>query len=193
MSANETSQEYREPPKFKTWWIITFLIVWVGIGIAPKFADDPGPFGDMFGMVNSLFSGAALLGLIYTIRLQMHELSLQRKELKSTRTELQKSAEAQKDSAEALALQVLISAISAQLSTQIARRETAFALKRKNEEDIRTRNWPQAADQEALKRSDEAIRHLTAQIDTLHARLSEYDAQLTAKLVEAQTGEAPAE
>jgi len=46
-----------------------------------------GTFGDKFGFVNSLFSGLALAGIIYSIYLQQTELSLQRKELKETKEE----------------------------------------------------------------------------------------------------------
>ncbi len=46
-----------------------------------------GSFGDMFGPVNSLFTGLAFAGVIITILLQRHELELQREELKSTREE----------------------------------------------------------------------------------------------------------
>jgi len=41
----------------------------------------PRTFGDMFGAVNTLFSGLAFAGLIYAILLQRSELELQRKEL----------------------------------------------------------------------------------------------------------------
>lgn len=46
-----------------------------------------GTFGDSFGLVNSLFSGLALAGIIYTIFLQKKELKLQREELHETREE----------------------------------------------------------------------------------------------------------
>ncbi|APG64560.1 hypothetical protein LPB136_03900 [Tenacibaculum todarodis] len=52
-------------------------------------------FGDTFGAINSLFSGLALAGIIYTIYLQKTELSLQREELKYTREELKRTADAQ--------------------------------------------------------------------------------------------------
>lgn len=48
----------------------------------------PGEFGDMFGGVNSLFSGLAFAGIILSIFLQSKELGLQREELKLTREEL---------------------------------------------------------------------------------------------------------
>lgn len=61
-----------------------------------------GTFGDMFGAVNTLFSGLAFAGIIYAIFLQHKELSLQRRELELTREELKRSAEAQEKSERAL-------------------------------------------------------------------------------------------
>ena len=46
-----------------------------------------GQFGDMFGVINSLFSGLAFGGIIYTILLQREELKAQREELKLTKQE----------------------------------------------------------------------------------------------------------
>lgn len=53
---------------------ITIIVLWLlswGLLICfiPK-SDDRGQFGDMFGAVNSLFSGLALCGVVYTILLQ---------------------------------------------------------------------------------------------------------------------------
>ncbi len=48
---------------------------------------DRGTIGDMFGVVNSLFSGLAFAGIIITIYLQRDELRLQRNELEQTRNE----------------------------------------------------------------------------------------------------------
>ena len=83
-------------------WIISIPILF-NIFTEPT---DRGVFGDMFGAINSLFSGLALVGIIYTIFLQKHELSLQRKELEYTRKELKRSAEAQEKSETALRDQV---------------------------------------------------------------------------------------
>ena len=44
-----------------------------------------GAFGDKFGAINSLFSGLAFGGIIFTILLQRKELRLQREELEETR------------------------------------------------------------------------------------------------------------
>lgn len=67
------------------------FIVWVAsiFGLTQFISDSEkkGQFGDSFGAINSLFSGLALAGIIYTIYLQKKELSLQRKELRDTREE----------------------------------------------------------------------------------------------------------
>ncbi len=47
-----------------------------------------GTFGDMFGMINALFSGLALGGVIYTILLQRLELELQRDEIRYSSEQL---------------------------------------------------------------------------------------------------------
>jgi hypothetical protein len=80
-------------------------------------------FGDQFGAINSLFSGAAFAGLIYTIwlqrqelRLQRIELRMQRKELALTRKEMENSTQAQNEAARALRSQVKLTANSAILS-----------------------------------------------------------------------------
>lgn len=64
-----------------------------------------GQFGDMFGALNAIFSGGALVGVVIAIILQRRELELQRKELKLTREELKKSAQAQLKSERALTRQ----------------------------------------------------------------------------------------
>ena len=72
---------------------ITAILLVFGLWIGTFFYfqsfenEDRGTFGDMFGTVNSLFSGLAFAGIVITILLQKKELSLQRKELKLTRKE----------------------------------------------------------------------------------------------------------
>ena len=69
-------------------WFLTFVsfIYWKAPDWLP--IGDRGTFGDMFGGLNALFSGAAFAGIIITILLQRRELELQRKELKLTRDTL---------------------------------------------------------------------------------------------------------
>ena len=85
---------------------LTIIILWVSSGFALwHFLPDwntRGTFGDTFGGVNSLFSGLAFAGVIYTILLQRKELMYQREELKMNRIELARSASAQEKSEKAL-------------------------------------------------------------------------------------------
>lgn len=81
--------------------IIVFIIWILSLFILPLFypeLSNRGLFGDSFGAINSLFSGLAFAGIIFTILLQKKELALQRQELKDTRKELERSATAQEKS-----------------------------------------------------------------------------------------------
>ena len=64
-------------------WALTFFLFFI------SKSDERGQFGDMFGAVNSLFSGLAFAGLIITLILQRRELELQRQELALTRREME--------------------------------------------------------------------------------------------------------
>lgn len=67
-------------------WLVSMVILYL---FFRKNAPETAQFGDMFGVVNALFSGLALGGVIYTIFLQKDELKLQRKELRETRKEFE--------------------------------------------------------------------------------------------------------
>ncbi|WP_145323046.1 hypothetical protein [Paenibacillus xylanexedens] len=67
-----------------------------------KTSLEAGTFGDMFGAVNSLFSGLAFAGLIYTITVQRQELSLQREAIKMQTEELKLQREETARSADQL-------------------------------------------------------------------------------------------
>lgn len=67
---------------------IIVILLWLISGFVLYDRQDRGSFGDMFGAVNSLFSGLAFVGVIFAILLQKSELALQRKELELTRNEL---------------------------------------------------------------------------------------------------------
>lgn len=112
-------------PKKSNWrtlfiWIIIIVLIWIISIFVIKYyfdkSDDAGLFGDSFGAVNSLFSGLAFAGIIYTILLQREELKLQRMELKQTREELAKSANAQDKSQRALSKQIDAMNLSAKLN-----------------------------------------------------------------------------
>jgi len=83
------------------WWINHFY----GGGVTKR-----GTFGDMFGAINALFTGAALAGVIITIVLQQKELALQRTEIALNRKELSRAAHAQQQSAKLAAYTALLNA-----------------------------------------------------------------------------------
>lgn len=72
-------------------WGLSGLLIQLYYGSSPD--DGRGTFGDMFGAINSLFSGLAFAGLIYTINIQRSELALQRQELSLQREEVRRSTE----------------------------------------------------------------------------------------------------
>lgn len=78
--------------------------------------DDRGTFGDMFGGINSLFSGLAFCGIIISIIMQSEELKLQRDEIKQNREELKGSRIAQELQGKSLDRQAENLKISAKLS-----------------------------------------------------------------------------
>ena len=62
-------------------WTIVVLIVlgWFVVGILPMYlygtwASSPGTFGDTFGAANSLFSAAALAGIVISLFFQKKQL-----------------------------------------------------------------------------------------------------------------------
>jgi len=83
-----------DAPNIKLVWIPAISIViilslnWHFLYSQP--AENRGTFGDMFGLSNALFSGLALLGLVYAILLQRHEVKIAKQELNYTKTILDK-------------------------------------------------------------------------------------------------------
>lgn len=77
-----------------------------------------GQFGDAFGTANALFSGLALLGVVYAILLQREDIEIQRLDLRA-------SVKAQKQAAIAQTSQARIAALSAALA---AKKEIADSL-----------------------------------------------------------------
>jgi hypothetical protein len=69
-------------------WLASWGLIWIFVD-----GNKRGQFGDMFGAVNSLFSGLAFLGLLLAIILQYHELKDTRKELKGQKNALEKQNE----------------------------------------------------------------------------------------------------
>ena len=81
-----------------------------------------GQFGDVFGVVNALFSGLAFAGLFWALQLQQEQLSLQREELKlqreemaASRKELSRQVEAQHALFRASAAQITVASVQAKI------------------------------------------------------------------------------
>jgi len=86
--------------------IIAWLFSWSLIVDIPGWSPTiRGQFGDMFGAVNSLFSGLAFAGVIIAIVLQSRELELQRQELKLNRKELKATTDQLQGQKEQMELQ----------------------------------------------------------------------------------------
>jgi uncharacterized membrane protein len=100
--------------------IILVVLIWSisGLTIYLLFDNwsDRGTMGDMFGAVNSLFSGLAFATLLYTLQLQREEIKLNRTDIALNRNELSKSVKAQQESQEALKQQVAQTHLTAQLN-----------------------------------------------------------------------------
>ena len=94
-------------------------IFWLSEETKSNFGLEAGTVGDMFGAANSLFSGLAAIGLLYTIRLQQYEIE-------EAKSEQAKTLEALKDSARANSTQVAITAISALLEATLTRRQITY-------------------------------------------------------------------
>ena len=65
---------------------ITVFILWILnpiiVGYIYQGMAERGQAGDLFGAVNSLFSGLAFAGIIWSLRLQQTQLEMQKEELK---------------------------------------------------------------------------------------------------------------
>lgn len=113
-----------------------------------------GTFGDMFGAVNTLFSGLAFAGVIYAIVLQQRELKLQREELELTRNELSRTADAQEKSEKALQAQVKAAELSARLTA-------INHLLERNDLELRNLTiWTSGSPEEARAKKEEEKRRI---------------------------------
>lgn len=93
--------------------VVVVLLVWLAelaVSLGVWLADSPelsakwGQFGDAFGMVNSLFSGVALLGAIMALALQ--------------RSDMEDSANAQREAAQSQIHQSRVAALAAVLTSK---------------------------------------------------------------------------
>jgi len=93
--------------------VIALLIYFLYIHTQSWPWENAAQFGDMFGGVNAIFSGSAILFMAYSINLQRKDLKTQREAITLQTEELQKTAKAQTDSARYMDEQVAIMKASA--------------------------------------------------------------------------------
>jgi len=111
---------------FKLFILISLGIIFLTLifpGILGLFFHTPetrGAAGDMYGVLNTLFSGLAFAGVIITILMQMNELELSRKELELTRNEMERSALAQEGSQQALNNQLMNMKRASQIEAMVS-------------------------------------------------------------------------
>lgn len=67
------------------WYFTDLIVTWLG---APTAPDKRGQFGDMYGSINTLFSGLAFAFLIANTYMQSRQLRMQQEELALTRIEI---------------------------------------------------------------------------------------------------------
>ncbi len=115
----DSNKQLDVPIKISVLIIIVFVVWFLSaigsILFLPKW-EERAQLGDMFGSVNSLFSGLAFAVLIYTMWLQRTELTLQRQELELTRQELARTAAAQEATQKAVEVQAELMILAADLS-----------------------------------------------------------------------------
>jgi len=105
-----------------------------------------GTIGDMFGVINALFSGLAFGGVLFAILLQKNEL-------KVSLDSLSKSASAQAESSQALINQSDIMLTTAKLNGQSALLTTYLSLYNKPNDKIFTKSF-------TIKSGDKVIKHI---------------------------------
>jgi hypothetical protein len=103
-------------------FVVGIVAIWVLTGfLAIRLLPDwpaRGAFGDMFNVVESLFSGLSLVGVIVALFLQQLQLELQRQELHETREELARSATAQEQYHVMMSKQIEVLSMNTQIQEQ---------------------------------------------------------------------------
>lgn len=75
----------------KKWIVIgsfSIILLWVGYYFVIKTVDEPGTFGDMFGGLNTLFTGLAFAGVVISLMQQNEALKQQQEALDKQKEEL---------------------------------------------------------------------------------------------------------
>ncbi|MCS7005891.1 MAG: putative phage abortive infection protein [Cytophagales bacterium] len=89
-----TVSEVQDKPYLLFWFLLVvigmWLLSWAFLMTYYNLPDNAGEFGDMFGTVNSLFSGLTFAGIGYSIVLQRREIRMQRDQIALNHKEFKK-------------------------------------------------------------------------------------------------------
>jgi len=98
-------------------WVIAGIIFWFVFNVSDK---NGGEFGDMFGVINALFSGLAFGVVIYAIFLQKEDLEISLKELTTSTKAQTKSSKALIDQSDIMLKTAKLNGHSALLTTYLS-------------------------------------------------------------------------
>lgn len=147
---------------------IIVVLIWAISGVSVyywgKDWSERGTMGDMFGVINSLFSGLAFAGLVFTIILQRQEITTNREEIEMNRKELHKSVRAQQKTQQALQDQARQTHLTARVNAM------STVINYYNTQIINPNNPP-----EMIEKAREKRRALIKQIDGLIEGLNDSD------------------
>lgn len=143
-----------------------------------------GQFGDMFGAVNTLFSGLAFASLIYALTLQRRDLALQRRELEMTRSELKRSATAQAEAAATAARVEKLQLESTELTILTNKIQSAAAVSQ-----ALMAYLPRASNMSSTHEQPESL-ILLKKVRSLNSEIQSDHLELTRKVSERKSGQA---
>lgn len=112
--------------------ILCIVVIWAAVTIVVHYSMAggdvmiSGSIGDMFGVANSLFSGLAFAGLIYTIWQQREEINAARSEQQKTVAALTRQAESLKQAARISAVTAILSSVDIRLGNMRSATEPGF-------------------------------------------------------------------
>lgn len=135
--------------------VILFILLWVGSGTAIYYAlpnwQERGMFGDMFGSINSLFSGLALLGVVAALWFQQRELD--------------DGARAQEQTIQALIQQAEVLKLTAKLNALSAKAHVF------SEDISRRRSSGSSSKSSGMERAEKELDEILRKISELESKL----------------------
>jgi hypothetical protein len=114
MAEQDTKKDPRLPLKWIIWmlfaWVVFLSLPWVALRAFPPRTEKEvrriesvlgqlGTYGDLFGMLNCLFTGGAMIGAAYAVILQRRQLDHQREEMARAQEERERTAEWERQAA----------------------------------------------------------------------------------------------